>query len=740
MSHHVRRKKSGGHPDNQPTSLSPEDNLSGNSGNITVNPNNNMTEVSNIRVDYSHFSIPNQDHVMTAIPGGSYPVHLPPPNYHDPSSHVLPSMTPYSVPLSPAPHYSSGPMIDEQGNVVVLGPQYVVNEGGGNAPPPPQHIHYYNHAAAATHVHPAPPYAHAAPVYYGAWSVPPSSSSSPPHAIAHHSAHDIVLYDYGGSYHTNTAVYVANTGTYKNHHPTVHHSVSYPSVQQQQQMQLQHTHHLQHPLTHTMMQEHQGFFNQRSTSSSSNNNSSSSKSISRKNSRSSNRSSQNQGNDNRNMIEDGRIGILADQLHSFDMNKGNNFSPAFTATSSFTTSTGAISSSPGTVLSVGGLGASSSPASGDGIAGGRMSAELQNALFFVKRNPGVTLFDVNASIIANLAIDPEGSRFLQKRIKLGTHEERHLALEKVLPHLALLWQDASGNYVLQQLLEHGDEETRNELMKGVEKEGVVALSLHMHGCRVVQKAIKCLDQTQVTTLITKFRSQVLNFTHDPNGNHVIQKCIQVMSSLAKAAASRNDTDMASSLSDQLQFVVDDVVANVESLSKHRYGCRVVQRAIEFCVEHQKDAVLKKIVECHASLVDDQYGNYVIQQSLVCGREEHQREVIKTLIKNDGSFVRLSKHKYASNVVEGMLKNGTDQHRVLILEELLKPSISNKNTGPCCAIELALDPIANYVVKSALECTKNGAQVEKLTEALNAHRMELVGLYPVISRPGCLLQS
>jgi len=252
----------------------------------------------------------------------------------------------------------------------------------------------------------------------------------------------------------------------------------------------------------------------------------------------------------------------------------------------------------------------------------------------------------------------------------------------------------------------------------------VALSLHMHGCRVVQKAIKCLDQTQVTTLITKFRSQVLNFTHDPNGNHVIQKCIQVMSSLAKAAASRNDTDMASSLSDQLQFVVDDVVANVESLSKHRYGCRVVQRAIEFCVEHQKDAVLKKIVECHASLVDDQYGNYVIQQSLVCGREEHQREVIKTLIKNDGSFVRLSKHKYASNVVEGMLKNGTDQHRVLILEELLKPSISNKNTGPCCAIELALDPIANYVVKSALECTKNGAQVEKLTEALNAHRMEL----------------
>ncbi len=86
-----------------------------------------------------------------------------------------------------------------------------------------------------------------------------------------------------------------------------------------------------------------------------------------------------------------------------------------------------------------------------------------------------------ASIIANLAIDQEGSRFLQKRIKLGTDEERHLALEQVLPHLTLLWQDVSGNYVLQQLLEHGDEEVRNELMSGVEKEGVVTLSVHMHG-------------------------------------------------------------------------------------------------------------------------------------------------------------------------------------------------------------------------------------------------------------------
>ncbi len=113
----------------------------------------------------------------------------------------------------------------------------------------------------------------------------------------------------------------------------------------------------------------------------------------------------------------------------------------------------------------------------------RMSEDIV-ANFFSASNP--TFLNSRhsfhaASIIANLAIDQEGSRFLQKRIKLGTDEERHLALEQVLPHLTLLWQDVSGNYVLQQLLEHGDEEVRNELMSGVEKEGVVTLSVHMHG-------------------------------------------------------------------------------------------------------------------------------------------------------------------------------------------------------------------------------------------------------------------
>lgn len=128
-------------------------------------------------------------------------------------------------------------------------------------------------------------------------------------------------------------------------------------------------------------------------------------------------------------------------------------------------------------------------------------------------------------------------------------------------------------------------------------------------CRVIQKAIRSLEQEDVSKLVTEFNDKVITFIYDPNGNHVIQRCIQVMSAFAKASAEDGNPDLAQSLSDQLQFIIDDIVANVEKLSSHRYGCRVVQRAIEHCVEEQKDAVLDALIVHHKKLLIHQYGNY-----------------------------------------------------------------------------------------------------------------------------------
>lgn len=350
-------------------------------------------------------------------------------------------------------------------------------------------------------------------------------------------------------------------------------------------------------------------------------------------------------------------------------------------------------------------------------------ANLASALIYVKRNPNATLFDVEA-IIPDIAKAGEtGSHFLQKRLKLGTVEEGRLCLTVALSNIEDLWGDQFGNFLLQGIFEHGSDEMKKELMEAVYGQDVIALSLHMHGCRVIQKAIRSLDCEDVCELIKQFHDKVLAFIHDPHGNHVIQRCIQVMSRLAKSASNSGDPDLASSLSDKMQFIVDDIVSNAESLSTHRYGCRVVQRAMEYCVRSQKNAVLERVVACREKLVVDQYGNYVVQQVfLATASEEYQEAILETLTMED-SLLTHSKHKYASNVIEAVLAHGRHEHKEKLLEEMLKDTRGDDDGGYCCVIEMSKDPIANYVVNKAIEVSDVN-QKEKLFEIISASRPEL----------------
>ena len=96
----------------------------------------------------------------------------------------------------------------------------------------------------------------------------------------------------------------------------------------------------------------------------------------------------------------------------------------------------------------------------------------------------------------------------------------------------------------------------------------------------------------------------------------MQKCIEVMSCKAKdAEAYTGETGLSRAMADKIQFIVNDVLANVKTLCCHPYGCRVLQRMLEHCVPYQKMATLDKIQLCHKALLDDQYGNYVIQHVL-----------------------------------------------------------------------------------------------------------------------------
>jgi hypothetical protein len=65
---------------------------------------------------------------------------------------------------------------------------------------------------------------------------------------------------------------------------------------------------------------------------------------------------------------------------------------------------------------------------------------------------------------------------------------------------------------------------------GLLVDNMVELALQMYGCRVIQKGIEVLSPDIVSKMTVQLRGHVVDCVQDQNGNHVIQKCIEVRSS------------------------------------------------------------------------------------------------------------------------------------------------------------------------------------------------------------------
>lgn len=294
--------------------------------------------------------------------------------------------------------------------------------------------------------------------------------------------------------------------------------------------------------------------------------------------------------------------------------------------------------------------------------------------------------------------DQNGSRFIQQRLEMGDPGEQQVAMDEVLPSIRRLRNDVFGNYVVQKLLDFGSPAIKLDIRKSLEGE-MLQLSLQMYGCRVVQKALEAVSEDDLPQMLLEFHHNVLSCIHDQNGNHVIQKCIEMINTRAKKHDISGDVDRASFLREQIDFIVNDVLENTVSLSCHPYGCRVLQRILEHCTEEKRGVVLDEIQKCHRKLLDDQYGNYVIQHVLQFGRTSDRDSILRIIV--DTGLLGLSRQKFASNVVEKLLKHGNGTHRKAIAREMLKVRYSQILILPC----LELIDIVFFVFPHSLRQTR-----------------------------------
>eukprot|EP00804_Cyclotella_cryptica_P009661 CCRYP_011207-RB/>CCRYP_011207-RB protein AED:0.07 eAED:0.07 QI:304/1/1/1/1/1/6/286/934 len=356
---------------------------------------------------------------------------------------------------------------------------------------------------------------------------------------------------------------------------------------------------------------------------------------------------------------------------------------------------------------------------------GPVAASLLNEIRAAKSRNQWTVHDIAGHII-EFCLDQNGSRFIQQRLEVADDFEKKAVMDEVVPSIKELQNDVFGNYVIQKLFEFGNADMKRDL-KDTLKGNMLLLSLQMYGCRVIQKALESLAYDDLCELLQEFDQNILVCIQDQNGNHVMQKCIEVISMKAKEAEFRSgQVGLSVTMAQRIQFIVDDVLANVESLCCHPYGCRVLQRMLEHCVDFQKLATLDEIQLCHKTLLDDQYGNYVIQHVLQYGRDSDRDSLLKIIVDND--LLKLSRQKFASNVVEKLLKYGNSYQRNAIVREMLKvvydDASNQEGIGSTVLLLMVRDAYANYVVQTAIDVAPEGNEKRMLIDELKSNEGHL----------------
>lgn len=150
----------------------------------------------------------------------------------------------------------------------------------------------------------------------------------------------------------------------------------------------------------------------------------------------------------------------------------------------------------------------------------------------------------------------------------------------------------------------------------------------------------------------------------------------------------------------LEVIIQSVLKDVRGLAMDKFGCRVVQRMLEYCNDRVKERMTRDLRPHIQAMVIHQFGNYVIQNILINGPDEDRRLVTNEVLSN---LLFYCKNKFASNVVEKALDYSAEDQKAKIVKRLT----TSNDKGESAVIGLVHDSYGNYVIRksTSLSCLK-----------------------------------
>lgn len=248
-----------------------------------------------------------------------------------------------------------------------------------------------------------------------------------------------------------------------------------------------------------------------------------------------------------------------------------------------------------------------------------------------------------------------------------------------------------------------------------------AVACDTHGSFGTQVLVRALHTPeQLELLVLAIEPHILKLATDYKGHYLI---IVLVSQFSHSL---------------FKFIDETILNNFVTVCTNNQGLQVMKAIFKSRSAEQLTPVMEAIVANVSDIVEDQYGNYVVQQSLSCPSLPITEEpgsaadlaqntsptARPVLVRNKqlkqallgklmGRIRDLSQMKFASNVVEFCLKTLQSPFwtNAIIMELLGKPAVRVK--------DLINDRFGNYVLQTGL-LVANKEQVDRITDAISVH--------------------
>jgi len=231
---------------------------------------------------------------------------------------------------------------------------------------------------------------------------------------------------------------------------------------------------------------------------------------------------------------------------------------------------------------------------------------------------------------------------------------------------------------------------------------VATLAFQPWGCHVVQHALERASPAEARRLASGIHGLVMDAARSPHAHFVLEKIMHHLGT------------------DDAAFIAQELRGNARSIALNIYGCRVISRLLEFSA--QEPLVLALIDEVlaqdPAALCCHKFGHRVAMAIVSNASERQGSQIIAAL--QEGGLQRLARHRFAAQVLEQALTQGSEAEARALAAELMSQAGA--------VVALACHSFGVQVVRGLLELPQESkTALQYLKKAVRKLRKDRYGM-------------